>query len=92
MSDLYEKTRLVVARRVDERYPMVVGACAESTWEVIPPDEWDKLKREMAQKWLDQDWTAYDYVEVVVTIPCAQLNQLFDAREIRPTTVERAGS
>jgi hypothetical protein len=87
--DYYDKTRMIVARMEGERYPMVVGAVAESTWEVIPPEDWDRIKRELAEKWLGPDWTAYDYVEVVVIVPTSKLNELFDAREIVPEAVER---
>jgi hypothetical protein len=87
--DYYDKTRMIVARMEGERYPMVVGAVAESTWEVIPPEDWDRIKRELAEKWLGPDWTAYDYVEVVVIVPTSKLNELFDAHEIVPEAVER---
>lgn len=90
MADYYDQTRMIVARMEGERFPMVVGAVAQSTWEVIPPEDWDRIKRELAEKWLGPDWTSYDYVEVVVTIPCEQLNEMFDAREITPVTVEAA--
>jgi hypothetical protein len=86
--DIYDKTRLIFARMEGEKYPLAVGAVAQSTWEIIPPDEWDRVKRELAEKWLGPDWASYDYVEVVVTIPCAQLNALFDAAEITPASVE----
>lgn len=89
MADIYDKTRLIVARMEGEKYPLIVGAVAESTWEIIPPDEWDRIKRELAEKWLGPDWTAYDYVEVIITIPSADLNELFDAREIVPAMVEK---
>jgi hypothetical protein len=88
VSDYYDRTRMIVARMEGEKYPCVVGAVSQSTWEIIPPDEWDRIKRELAEKWLGPDWTAYDYVEIVVTVPCAQLNALFDATEITPTKVE----
>jgi hypothetical protein len=89
LSDYMDRTRLLVAKMEGERWPLVVGAVAQATWEVIPPDEWDRVKSELAQKWLGPDWTAYDYVEVVVTIPAAQLAELFKAREITPVAFER---
>jgi hypothetical protein len=90
MADDMDKTRLLVARLEGERWPVVVGAIPQTSWGVIPEDEWSRIKREMAEKWLGPDWTAYDYIEVVVTIPAAQLADLFDAREITPLAVERA--
>lgn len=90
MADYYDKSRLIVARMEGEKYPLVVGGIPQSTWEIIPPEEWDKLKNEMAEKWLGPDWTAYDYIEIVVTIPCAELNAMFDAREVVPAAVEMA--
>lgn len=87
-SDYLDKTRLVVGRMEGERWPIVVGAVAQSTWEIIPPDEWDKARAEMAEKWLGPDWTAYDFIEVIVTIPATQLAEMFDAREITPAAVE----
>lgn len=92
MADYYDQTRMIVARMEGERFPMIVGAVAQSTWEVIPPEDWDRIKRELAEKWLGPDWTSYDYVEVLVTIPSSQLNELFDAREITPTVVDRVQS
>lgn len=85
-----DKTRLIVARLEGEKWPIVVGAIAQSTWEIIPPDEWDRIKRELSEKWLGPDWTAYDYIEVVITIPAGDLAALFDATEMTPTSVERA--
>jgi hypothetical protein len=90
MSDYLDQTRLIVAKMEGERWPLVVGAIAQSTWEIIPPDEWDQIKRELAEKWLGPDWTAYDYIEVVLTIPASQLAAMFDAREITPESVEKA--
>lgn len=85
---LPEKTRLLVARLEGERYPMICGAMSESTWEVIGPEDWDKWKREMLEKAFGPDWTAYDTVEVLITIPSSQLNEMFDAREVQPHAVE----
>lgn len=91
MTDFYlDKVRLVVAKMPDERYPMVVGALPESTWEIIPPEDWDKAKREMAEKWLGPDWTAYDYVEAVALIPNARLADMFETRKIEAVAVEKA--
>jgi hypothetical protein len=89
MTDFHDKTRLVVAMLEGERWPIVVGAVPQVTWDIIEPEEWDALKREMAEKWLGPEWTAYSFVEVVITIPSAQLAALFDAREITPVAVER---
>jgi hypothetical protein len=30
------------------------------------------------EKWLGPDWTAYDFIEVVITIPADDLAALFD--------------
>lgn len=90
MTDYYDKTRLVVAKREDERYPMVIAAFPESTWEVIPPEEWDAKKRKWAEEFFDADWPLYDYIEVIVTISNAELAAMFAAREITPVAVERA--
>lgn len=90
MADYMDKTRLLVAKREDERFPMIVAAMPETTWEIIPPDEWDEWKRKAGERMFDRDWTAYDYIEVVITIPSAQLAELFEAREITPTSVEVA--
>jgi hypothetical protein len=90
MSDIYDKTRLVVAKRHDEKYPMVVAAMSESTWEIFDPEEWDRWRNKRAQEYFDADWTEYEYIEVVVTIPSADLAALFDAREMTPTSVRRA--
>jgi len=89
MSDYLDKTRLLVAKREDEKWPMVIGAMPQSTWEIIPPEDWDEWKRKTAEKFFDADWTAYDFIEVVITIPSEQLAALFDAREIAPTTIEK---
>lgn len=90
MPDFYDKTRLLVAKREDERYPMIIGAMPESTWEVIPPEDWDQWRRKRGEEHFSDDWTAYDYIEVIVTIPNAQLAAMFDARQIEPTSVEVA--
>ena len=84
-----DKTRLLVAKREDEDSPMVIGAMPQSTWEIIPPEDWDAWKRKTAEQFFDADWTAYDYIEVVITIPVGQLAAMFDAREIAPMSVER---
>ena len=89
MNDYYDKTRLIVAKREDEEVPMVIAAMPQTTWEVIPVDEWDEWKRKRAEAFFDADWTAYDYIEVVVTIPWQQLAELFNAREVTPVSVER---
>jgi hypothetical protein len=90
MSDMYDKTRLLVAKREDEDYPMVIAAMAETTWEIIPVEDWDEWKRKRAEEYFDSDWTAYDYIEVVITIPNADLLAMFMAREITPASVEVA--
>jgi hypothetical protein len=92
VSDYLDKTRLLVAKREDEKYPLVIAAMPESTWEVIPPEDWDVWKRKRGEEMFDRDWTAYDYIEVIVTIPNAQLAAMFDAREITPVAVERGES
>lgn len=87
-SDIHDKTRLVVAKRTDEDYPFVIGGLAESSAEIIGQDEWDEMKREWAERWLGPDAGAYEFVEIVVTIPVADLGALFAAREIMPAAVE----
>lgn len=87
MTDYLDKTYLLVAKREDEHYPMVIGAMPFSTWEIIAPDEWDAWKRKRGKEAFSDDWTAYDYVEVIVTIPNAQLAALFAAREITPSAI-----
>lgn len=89
MNDIYDKTRLVVAKREDEDYPFVIGGVAESSSEIIGQDDWDEMKREWAEKWLGPDVGAYEFVEIVVTIKSAHLAELFAAREITPDRVER---
>jgi hypothetical protein len=86
MSDTMDKTRLLVAKRVEEDRPLVIAAVPEDMWEILPPEEWEVWKEQRAQELLE-DWTAYDYIEVVVTIPSAQLAAMFEAREIAPTSV-----
>lgn len=90
MPDIYDKTRLLVAKRFDENYPMIIGAMTESTWEILPVEDWDEWKRKRAMEYFDADWTEYEYVEVIVTIPNSQLADLFSAREITPASVEKA--
>jgi hypothetical protein len=90
MSDIYDRTRLLVAKREDEDSTMIVAAMPESTWEIIPPEEWDELMRKRAREFFDDDWTAYDYMEIVVTILQSELLAIFKAREIRPSCVEAA--
>lgn len=90
MSDYLDKTRLLVAKREDEDYPLVIAAMPESTWEVIPPEDWDAWKRKRGEEMFDRDWTAYDYIEVIVTIPNAFLASMFAAREVVPTSVVKA--
>lgn len=85
-----DKTRLVLARMEGEDWPLVIGAVSETTWEIIPPDDWDKTRREMAEKWLGPDWTAYDFVEVVMTYPAEKFRLLFEARHIEPDSIEAA--
>lgn len=75
--DYDDKVRLLVAKREDEDIPYVIAAFPMSTWEIIPPEDWDSWKRERAEAFFDADWTAYDYVEAVVTIPWRDLAQLF---------------
>lgn len=88
MSDYLDKVRLLVAKREDEDWPLVIAAMPESTWEVIPPEDWDKWKREASERMFDDDWTAYDYIEVVAEIPNATLAKMFEAREIQVSAVE----
>ena len=90
MSDYMDKIRLVVAKRQDETYPMIIGGIAESTWEVIPEEDWNKWKQEMAEKYFDADWTAYDYIDVIMSFPTEQLAPLFEARNIEPVSIEAA--
>ncbi len=85
-----DKTRLLVAKREDEECPLVIAAMPNSTWEVMHPEEWDRWKREQAAAAFDDDWTAYDYIEVVITIAVGQLASMFSAREIEPRKVEAA--
>lgn len=87
-----DKTRLLVAKREDESYPMVIAAMPQSTWEIIPPEEWDAWKRKRGEEMFSDDWTAYDYIEVIATIPNAQLAALFAAQNIVLTAVELADS
>lgn len=92
MSDYLDKVRLLVAKREDEKYPMVIAAMPESTWEIFPPEDWDKWKRKQGETFFDADWTAYDYIEVVAVISNSMLAGLFEAREISVTNVERGES
>lgn len=87
----YEQTRLLVAKREDEEMPYVIAAMPQSTWEVYDPAEYDDWKRNQAKRFFDADWTAYDYVEVIITIPEQQLKDLFEARDITPASIEVAG-
>lgn len=89
MASYNDKTRLLVAKREDETTPMIIGAFPMSTWEIIPPEEYDELKRTQAEQFFNDDWTLYDYIEVVVTIPCEQLEAMFEAREVVPTAMEK---
>jgi hypothetical protein len=87
-----DKTRLLVAKREDEDYPYIIAAMPQSTWEVFDVEEWDKWKRDQAKRFFDADWTAYDYIEVVMTFPNSALAGLFAASEIRPVALEVAPS
>lgn len=89
MSDIYDRTRMLVALLEGEKWPVVIGAMPEATSEIISHEDWDKWKAEMAEKWLGPDWPHYEYIEVLVTIPSADLFAMFEAREISPTAVER---
>ena len=89
MSMYEDRTRIVFGKAPGERYPLVVGAIRDTTWEIIPPEEWDAIKREWAERWIGPDWAGYDYIEVVVTIPAGQIAAMFDAREVSPTSVVR---
>lgn len=89
-ADYLDKTRLLVANMEGEKRPIVIGAMAQSTWEIIPPEEWDRWKRDTAEKWLGPDWTAYDFLEVIVTIPAGEIAAMFEATEVVPAAVERA--
>ena len=73
MNDIYDKTRLVVAKRTDEDYPFVIGGLSEMSSGIIDQGEWDGLKRGWAEKWLGPDAGSYEFMEVVVTIPNRQV-------------------
>lgn len=90
MNDYMDKTRFLVARLEGEKYPYIIGAYPLSTWEVVPPEDFDRWKRETAEAFFGPDWTSYDYVEAIVTIPHGDLNALFEAAEIKPLALERA--
>jgi hypothetical protein len=79
------KLRLVVAREEGRTTAYPVFAISDDTWGVIPPDDWDRLKREACEKWLGPDWTAYDYAECVVSVPGHVLDELFQTGEITGT-------
>lgn len=82
MTDYLDKVRLIAARMEGEKCPSIIGAIAETTWEIIPPEDWDRVRNELAEKWLGPDWTAYDFIEVIVEIPNANLAAMFDARSL----------
>jgi hypothetical protein len=88
MSDYLDKTRLLVAKREDEDAPYIIGAMPQTTWEVFDPEEYDEWKRKTAERFFDADWTAYDYIEVVMVFPNKSLADLFAACEIRPVAME----
>jgi hypothetical protein len=52
MSDYMEKTMLLVAKREDEDYPMVIGAMPRSTWEVFDIEEWDRVEARSGEAFL----------------------------------------
>lgn len=81
------KTRLLVARMEGEEFPYVIAAMPMSLWEHIPPDEWDAWRRERAHDAFNSEWTAYEYIEVVMEFPAGELSKMFDAREIQPTSM-----
>jgi hypothetical protein len=87
--EIMDETRLLVAKCPDDACPQIVGAYPESMWEILPPEEWDWWKRDTAERFYGPDWTQYEYIEVVVTIPCRQLDELF-RQEIAPTSVRLA--
>lgn len=87
-----DQTRLLVAKREDEDSPMIVGAYPQSTWEVVPDEDFDRWKRETAESFFGPDWTAYDYLEVVMTFPASKLCAMFEAREIVPASMTRPTS
>lgn len=86
----FDQTRLLVAKREDEESPMVIGAYPQTTWEIVPEEDFDSWKRDTAEAFFGPDWTAYDFIEVIVTIPQQQLAAMFKAREVTPTEVKPA--
>ena len=89
MTDIYDKTRVVFAKRVDEDYPFAIGAVSEMSSEVIDQETWDAAKREMAEKWLGPDAGSYEFVEVVVVIQNEKIAAMFDARQIVPASIAK---
>jgi hypothetical protein len=71
------KLRVLVAKEPDSNWPVIFAAMSEDTWEIIPPEEWDKFKRDQAAEWLGPDWTANDFAEAVLPVPMASLRSLF---------------
>ncbi len=88
----YDKHRLVVAKLYDEDTPFIIGGISESTWEILPPEDWDAWKREMGEKYFGPDWTSYDYIEVIMEYPVEKLMDLFKAQHIKPVAITRAES
>src|SRR4051794_2026357 len=90
LMDAYDRTRVLIAKHPEESLPYIVGAHPEPWWENMGVDDWDAWKRERGEAVFGPEWTAYEYIEVVITLPSEQLSALFAAREIVPTTVERS--
>lgn len=71
-----ERIRLVLALDPDGCPPMVVGALTESIWEVIPEEDWEKVRRGMlaASGMSPHDYT--ELAECVVSVDYAAFKAL----------------
>jgi hypothetical protein len=77
MSDDAFKLRVVIAKEPGHNWPFIVYGISEDTWGVMPPEEWDDMKRKMCEEWCGPDWTINDFAEAVLDVPYDALRALF---------------
>lgn len=81
MSERPYALRIVVAAESvsadGANYSQIVFGFPETTWEIMPPEEWDALKRKLCAEWLGPDWTAYEFTEAILEVPQRTLDGLF---------------
>lgn len=72
-----DKTRLIVVKLKDsDEKPYVIGAYPESTWEIVPPEEYDEWRRGLLDLHLYEP-ADYEVREVVMKISAERFEPLF---------------